>query len=131
MSQQIPLDVTLELPATEFSDHDSGPMVRCPLNGVWVTLRDYYSEKDGQMLPLVGRASYQEDPEHWIDTGERFLNPSTQQEEAVMKKVPKDDVVQWDAVVRILEAPPYVEPEGGTLNISAADEVGTHDKMLG
>ena len=135
MSAVDPLTVTLELPATEYVDHESGPLVRCPLNGVWVALSDYYSEKEGQMLPLVGRVDYKAATEQWHDTGTvnqiKDQSGAVVREEKIMEVRPVENPVEWSAVVRVLEAPPFVEAEGGTLNLGVHEEVGTGDSFGG
>ncbi len=131
MSENTPLEVTLELPATELLDHDNGLFVRCPANGNWIPLVDYYSENAGSLLPLVGKASYQESLEHWDiqknEKGEDVIDATTGL--PVMVKVAKENPLNWSEVVRIL--PPVVEApaEGGTHQLGASEDVGTGDKM--
>lgn len=105
MSELEELDVTLELPASEMMEHDGGIFVRRPVVGGWVPMHDYYSEVEGQLLPLVGRVDY-------VESKEQKDNPS-----------------EWKEVVRIL---PKVEqnPEGGNISFNAGESVGMGDKMV-
>ena len=123
MSQVTPLTVTLELPASEFMDHDSGPMVRCPVTRTWVPMADYYSENEGALLPLVGNAAYDNDGLYWKDTGEVDENgaPIMTQEQG--------EVIHWAETVRVLAAPPEAPAEGGTLQFGVSETVGTGDVM--
>jgi hypothetical protein len=129
MSEQDKLPVTLELPASEFVEHEGALLVRCPLNRVWVPLTDYYSENQGALLPLVGNVDYAESTEHWDsvkdEKGEPVLDARG---EPIMKKVPKESPVVWKETVRVL-APTATAPEGGTVSVGATDGVGTNDKM--
>lgn len=130
MGQIEPLEVTVELPFSEFIDHDNGLYVRCPLNGNWVPLTDYYSEKPNEgLLPLVGRVDFETAPDHWDtkkdpETGEVVIDPETNQ--PVMERVAKDKVV-WKEVVRVLPKPVETPAKGGTLSISVHDETTDTD----
>lgn len=136
MTEITPLTVTLEMSAKEFMDHEGGLLVRCPLNGMWVPLFDYYSEKEGSLLPLVGNVDYQEAPEHWVDSGEFEKNdkgePRLDQFGNVIKimmKEAKPDTIHWVETVRVLEKVEEAPPEGGTLEFQVHDAVGTQDKF--
>lgn len=132
MSEKEHMEVTLELPAKEMVEHDGLILVRCPINGAWVQLQDYYSEVEGSLLPLVGNVDYKEAPEHWVDTGMKMPIRSKEGKiigtEPVMDKVAKPDPIEWAETIRILPGVPEAEPEGGTLSISVHDTTGIGEK---
>lgn len=119
MSYTTPLDVTLELPASELMEHEGAILVRCPINRAWVPLSDYYSEAYGSLLPLVGRVDYEASGEEWVNTG-------TDEAPAMEKR--SVEAVSWKEVVRIL---PAVETpaEGGIIEVGVGEDVGTKDKF--
>lgn len=120
MSEIIPLTVTLELPASEYVDHDNGPLVRCQKCRRWVPMADYYSEKQGQMLPLVGTAEC---------THSEISREYTQREDGMLDtEVKHTRVCDWKETVRILEKD-ETPPEGGTLEIKVHEEVGMSEKF--
>lgn len=138
MSENIPLTVTLELPASELLEHEGALLVRCPLNGNWVPLTDYYSENQGALLPLVGNVNHEETPEHWIEKktlvkdAEGNVTEQVENNEQglpVMVKVAKETPVVWKEVVRILAKAPEAPAEGGTLNVGAGEDVNMKDKF--
>lgn len=142
MSENTPLVVTLELPASELIDHDNGLFVRCPLNRTWVPLTDYYSENEGSLLPLVGNVDYAEAPDHWTQkmkfTGEKDAEgnmlqvPEVDKDgQDVMEKVAKENAIVWKEVVRILPKVEEAAPEGGTLALNVHDAVGVAEKGPG
>lgn len=144
MSEITPLVVTLELPASELIDHDNGLFVRCPLNGQWVPITDYYSENQGALLPLVGNVDYAEAPDHWTQkmnevvdkdaegkvTGSHLEPAFDDKEQPIMVKVAKENVVVWKEVVRILAKVDQPEAEGGTLKLNVNDAVKMNDQMV-
>ena len=117
MSEIIPLNVTLELPANEMTDSDAGPQVRCQKCRRFVLMADYYSEKQGQLLPLVGNA----DCKH--TEIERSKNAETGEME--ISHVPACD---WKETVRILEKDEK-PAEGGNLAFNTADAVKSDEKF--
>lgn len=122
MSEVIPLTVTLELPASEYVDHDSGPLVRCQKCRRWVPMADYYSEKQGQMLPLVGNAEcFHEEISRTITDREDGMKDVS---------VERTRACDWKETVRILEKD-MTPPEGGTIEIAVHDAVGTAEKFGG
>lgn len=139
MSENTPLEVTLELPASELLEHEGALLVRCPLNGNWVPLTDYYSENQGALLPLVGNVNHEEAPEHWVEKkilvkdekGEVVEQVEINEKDGlpVMIKVPKETPVIWKETVRILAKEPEVAPEGGTLNVGASEDVKMNEKF--
>jgi len=132
MSEITPLTVTLELPASEFLDHEGSLLVRCPLNGAWVPLKDYYSENQNSLLPLVGNVDYEDAPEHWEHTGEfkeiKDRDGVVVDKEPLMAKVAKQPVV-WKETIRILPKAEEAPPEGGTLSFAVQDSVAMKDKF--
>jgi hypothetical protein len=135
MSEVTPLTVTLELPASELLENEGALLVRCPLNGVWVPLTDYYSEQEGSLLPLVGKVNFAEAPDHWVDTGKTkpILDSAGNVigEEPIMEKQAKGSAVTWNEVVRILAPVEQAAPEGGTVEINAEENVAMTEKGPG
>ena len=139
MSEVEKLKVTLEVPASEFIDHDGGLLVRCPLNGAWVPLKDYYSEQQGALLPLVGNVDYEEAGEHWVDSGEvekqgDGVTPKLNADGStipVMRKEGKENPIVWKETIRVLAKVAEEAPEGGTLAFNVSDSVSSKDKFGG
>lgn len=130
MSELVPLDVTLELPASEFMEHEGELLVRCPLNRVWVPLKDYYSEQQGSLLPLVGNVDYAESTEHWVDTRELDEDGNPIGGEPTMELQAKESPIVWKETVRILAVVEDSTPEGGALEIGVQDDVGQADQLV-
>lgn len=124
MGETEPLQVTIELPAKDFMEYQGGMLVRCPLNGVWVELTDYYSENSGQLLPLVGKVNYKESTHHWLTMGE-----VDEYGIASMKRVEKEAPVEWNETVRVLSKADELPPEGGALSMHVSENVGTTEKF--
>lgn len=113
----------IDISAKDWVKHEDGSYsVRCPLNGAWASVSDVHPEGDAP-FPLVGVASYEESLEHWIDTGETFVN-NLGETCPLMKKVARENAISWNEEVRLLEAVPEPEPEGGRLHIGVAEEIG-------
>lgn len=120
MSEVIPLTVTLELPASEYVDHEDGPQVRCQKCRRWVKMADYYSEKQGQMLPLVGNAEC---------VHSEITRTITEREDGMKDvAVEHNRACDWKETVRILEKD-TTPPEGGTIEIKVHEDVGMSEKF--
>lgn len=117
MSEIQSLTVTVELSAHDFMEHEGAPLVRCPLNGVWVPLTEYYSENQDSLLPLVGNVNYEEAHEHWIETPEG------------MKKEEKVNRVAWKEVVRVLPKIAEEMNEADIVTFNTSEQIGTGDRM--
>jgi hypothetical protein len=115
------LTVTLELPASEFTDGEQGPIVRCQDCRRWVLMADYYSEVQGQLLPLVGNAvcSHSEIT-RTVETNE--------QGEEVVTLVETAPACSWSEVVRVLVDTTPI-PEGGLLEFNTGDVVASTEKF--
>lgn len=95
-------------------------------NGAWVEVTDCVPENEGQDLPRVGKVAYSESAEHWVDTG-KVVNNALGEPGPLMELQPREDVLVWNADVRLLAPVFEAAPEGGVLEISVSEDVGTAD----